>query len=153
MKKIVVLWLCLVVFGMGVTTAGAADNAAPAGKASATKMATPMGNPVEQLTGEIWMKSSAEIKAALLFGVECAMSIEHAVANRLEEVNKADRKKKTAPSTLSPFEKGWVQAFTNVPRAEIVENIDTWYAENPDKQQRPVFDVIWYELIVPKTKK
>lgn len=152
MKKIVVVCLCLAMFGLGITTAAAADTISN-DKTTAAKKVAPTGNPIEQLTGEIWMKSSAEIKAALLFGVECAMSIEHAVAKRLDEVNKADGKKKTAASTLSPFEKAWAQAFKDVPRAEIVENIDTWYAENPDKQERPVFDVIWYELIVPKTKK
>lgn len=152
MKKIVVVCLCLAMFGMGISTVAAADSISGT-KTTAAKAAPQAGNPVEQLTGEIWMKSSADIKAALLFGVECAMSIEHAVAKRLAEVNKADGKKKPAPSTLSPFEKAWAQAFKDVPRAEIVENIDTWYAENPDKQERPVFDVIWYELIVPKTKK
>lgn len=151
MKKVVIIWLCLAMFGMGVTTAVAAD---ATGTAPVAKKEHQTGNPVEQLTGEIWMKSAAEIKAALLFGVECAMSIEHAIAKRLDEVNAADGKKKNAgKSTLSPFEKAWATAFKGVARAEIVENIDAWYAKNPDKQQRPVFDVIWYELIVPKTAK
>lgn len=143
MKKIFAVLLGMAMLSMGATQTLAADAAA-----------VPTGNPIEQLTGEIWMNSSSDIKKALLFGVDCAISIEHAVAERLQEVNKADRRKKaTAPvSTLSPFEQGWSKAFKNVPRGEIVENIDTWYAENPDKKQRPVFDVIWYELVMPKTK-
>lgn len=143
MKKIFAVLLCMAMLSMGATQALAAD----AAKA-------PMGNPVEQLTGEIWMNSSDDIKKALLFGVDCAISIEHAVAERLQEVNKADSRKKApaTASTLSPFEKGWSTAFKNVPRGEIVEYIDTWYTENPDKKQRPVFDVIWYELVMPKTK-
>lgn len=148
MKKLFVLCLCVSLFTLGASSAFAKNSVTPeAGKSMVGGV-----NPVEQLTGDIWVKSSNEIKAALLFGVECAVYIEHAVAKRLTELEKAAKKKKAAPSTLSPFEDGWAQAFVGVPRAEIVESIDTWYAENPDKLQRPVFDVIWYELIEPKIK-
>lgn len=145
MKKGLVLLLCIAVLSLGAVNALAAESAkAPTKVATAT-------DPIEQLTGEIWTKSTADVKKALLFGVECAISIEHALANRLQDMEKGS-KKKAASSTLSPFEKGWSKAFANVPREEIVANVDTWYANNPDQKQRPVFDVIWYELIAPKTK-
>lgn len=154
MKNLFVLCLCVSLFALGASSAQAKSNAVDAGKTAvaqdAAKGVVGGGNPIEQLTGDIWMKSSNEIKAALLYGVECALYVEHAVAKRLEELDKAAKKKKAPSTTLSPFEKGWAQAFVGVPRAEIVENIDTWYAENPDKLQRPVFEVIWYELIEPK---
>lgn len=146
MKKFVLSCVCMLLLAMG-TTALAAPEAAKA---------VPTGNPVEQLTGKIWMESSMDVKKALLFGVECAIAIEHAVADKVKEAEKfvSKRGKKDAPvSTLSPFERDWAAAFTGVPRNDIVERIDSWYTANPDKLERPVFDVIWFEIIEPKTKK
>lgn len=146
MKKGLVFLACIALLSMGAMSAFAVESTtAPAPKKAMA------ANPIEQLTGEVWTQSTADVKKALLFGVECAISIEHAIASRLQEVEKSV-KGKPKPSTLSPFEKAWSAAFQNVPREEIVEGIDTWYAQNPDKKQRPVFDVIWYELIAPKTK-
>ncbi|MEG2173361.1 MAG: hypothetical protein RRY29_08880 [Desulfovibrionaceae bacterium] len=148
MKKICIVWMCLVLFGMGVTSAVAVETS----KAPVAKPVIQESNPIEQLTGDIWLNSTNDVKKALLFGVDCAVSIEQAVAKRFQELDKDTKKKIAAMSTLSPFEQGWAQAFQGVPRGEIVESIDTWYAQNPDKQQRPVFEVIWYELIMPKNK-
>lgn len=114
-----------------------------------------MANPVDQLTGKIWMDSEADVKKAVLFGVDTAVAIEHTVAQKVEN-NKANMEKeaKEAESyhTISPFEEGWAVAFKDVPRATIVEEVDQWYIENPDRLDRPVMNVIWFEIIEPKLK-
>lgn len=145
MKKCIVSVLCLALLIITVTSVRAMQtNTAPA-------QAITAANPVEQLTGTIWMKSAPNEKAALLFGVECAIAIEHAIAKKMQETEKTT-KRKSPPTVLSPFEKGWTKAFHNVSRDKIVASIDAWYTKNPDQSQRPVFDVIWYELIAPNTK-
>lgn len=35
-------------------------------------------------------------------------------------------------------------------RAEVAAEVDKWYAANPQHLDRPVMDVIWYELIAPR---
>lgn len=106
-------------------------------------------NPVEQLTGTVWQNSKQENKLAVLFGIDTAIAVENAIQERLaQDATKAHKK---APHTLSTFEKNWMEAFKNMTREEIVAQVDQWYTANPDKLDRPVLEVIWYELIVPRT--
>jgi len=108
-------------------------------------------NPVARLNGKVWKQSSLESKKAFLLGVECSVILEHFIdAQRREQAETA--KERLLPSSLSPFQKGWAQVFSGVSSEEIASRIDAWYAANPDKLDRPVFDVIWRELLVPKYK-
>lgn len=105
-------------------------------------------NPVDQFTGELWQKSAETEKLAFLFGVETAIAVENFVNAKVTEKSaKAGRK---PVYTLSPFEKSWMEAFREVPRAEIAKQVDAWYAAHPDQLERPVMAVIWYEIIVPR---
>ena len=108
-------------------------------------------NPVEQLTGHVWQKTSETDKAAFLLGVESAITVEYFVNAKLAE--KAAKSGKKPAYTLSPFEKGWMNAFKGVNRAEIITMVDQWYAANPDRLDCPVMSVIWYELIAPRIAK
>ena len=114
----------------------------------AVDSAVPHNNPVEQLTGVVWQKTTETDKAAFLLGVESAITVEYFVNGKITE--KAAKTGKKPTSTLSPFEKGWMKAFDKVTRAEIIKQLDGWYAANPDKLDRPVMSVIWYELIAPR---
>ncbi len=135
MKKYILALALTIVMGFGVTSAQA------------------QSNPVDQLTGKVWMESSPEIKKAVLFGVDCAVTIEHFVAAKAQEMQKGAKKgAKKAPvaSTLSPFEKGWATAFQGMTRDQIVAEVDAWYKAHPDQLQRPVFSVLWTDVIAPK---
>ena len=105
-------------------------------------------NPVDQFTGAAWQKTPEAEKLAFLFGVETAITVEYFVNGKIAE--KATKEGKRPVYTLSPFEKGWMKAFDNVNRADIIKLVDSWYAANPDKLDRPVMGVIWYELIAPR---
>ena len=108
-------------------------------------------NPVAKLNGKGWKQSSLESKKALLLGVECSVILEHSIdAKRRAQAETA--KEPPLPSCLSPFQKGWAQVFSGVRSEEIAARIDAWYTANPDKLDRPVFDLIWRELIVPTYK-
>lgn len=106
------------------------------------------GNPVDMFTGKIWQETSDNSKAAFIFGIESALTVEYFVNNKIAE--KAAKEGKRPVYTLSPFEKGWMKAFKDVSRAEIIEMVDQWYAANPKEADKPVLNVIWYELIVPR---
>ena len=107
-------------------------------------------NPVDLVTGELWMMSNQEEKLAYVLGIESAIYMEHMINKMALEGKKGAQ----APlHTLSPFEKGWGKAFEHVTRKEIVARVDSWLKAHPDQHTRPVLAVIWYELIAPKLPK
>lgn len=115
--------------------AGFADNSGPA------------GNPVELLTGEVWQASKPETKLAWLFGVDSAVAVENAVFEHMRQMG-ASKKKVVRES---PFVADWIKAFgSNDTRESIAAMVDEWYAKHPDQLKRPVMDVIWYEIVVPR---
>ena len=135
-KSIVALGLMLAL------TAGAASLCA------ARPQESTAANCVDQYTGYIWQKTTEQEKTAFLFGVETAITVEYFVNGKLAE--KSAKAGKRPNSTLSPFEKGWMKAFKGMSRSEVITQIDAWYAANPQKLDRSVMAVIWYELIVPR---
>lgn len=109
---------------------------------------TARNNPVEQFTGAVWQRTEESEKASFLFGVETAITVEYFVNAKLTE--KAAKAGKRPVYTLSPFEKGWMKAFKGMNRAQVAAEVDKWYAANPQSLDRPVMEVIWYELIAPR---
>ena len=101
-------------------------------------------NPVDQLTGAMWQKTPEAEKLAFILGVETAITVEFFVNGKV--VEKATKEGKRPVYTLSPFEKGWMKAFKDMSRAEIVKLVDAWYTANPQSLERPVMNVIWYEI-------
>lgn len=105
-------------------------------------------NPVDQFTGKYWVNTPETSKEAYLYGIESAIEVEYYINSRMAaEAAKAGKK---PGFTLSPFEKGWMDAFKNMPRKQIAAEVDKWYADNPGQLDRPVLTVIWYELIKPR---
>lgn len=116
----------------------------PAVSQAAEVGGTPPGNPVDLLTGEVWMQSKPENKQAFLFGIDTALAIEKAADELM-----AKSGKKNVP-TVSRFNQEWNNAFHNTTRPEIIEQVDQWYNTHPGNLNRPVMAVIWYEIIQPR---
>lgn len=122
--------------------------AAPALAVNETPGETVAANPADQFTGKYWVNSLESNKESYLYGIESAIAVEKAI-NDIKVAKKA-KAGKAPVYTLSPFEKGWIEAFKATPRKDIMAEIDKWYMDNPDKLDRPVLAVIWYELIKPR---
>lgn len=131
-----------------LTLTCAAVQAAPAENPVGDPAVNPAGNPVDQFTGKIWVNTTESDKAAFLFGVDSAVTVEYFVNAQLAA--KAAKAGKKPVYTLSPFEKGWMEAFAKVSRADAIKMVDEWYAAHPKDLDRPVMSVIWYELIAPR---
>ncbi len=93
-----------------------------------------------ELTGTLWQESTQNEKMALIYGMASVIAIEQTIADR----------QKAKPT---PFVACWIKAFGNTSPKAIVEKIDSWYAAHPGEQEREVFNVLWYELIVPNIPK
>lgn len=142
------LALVLALTCAAVQAAPAVSPDKPANESAANPTGNPAGNPVDQFTGEIWVNSPASDKLAYLFGIDSAVAVEYFINSELTA--KAAKAGKKPVYTLSPFEKGWMKAFANMSRSDISKLVDEWYANNPKELQRPVLNVMWYELIAPR---
>ncbi len=91
------------------------------------------------LTGTEWLKSSQGEKLAFLYGVSSVVAIEQLIADR----------QGTAPS---PFVRAWGKAFNNISWPALQHLVDDWYTTHPDDKERPVFDVLWWEYMLPADK-
>lgn len=111
-------------------------------------------NRIEQLTGKVWLDSSQDNKLSVLFGVELALNMEKAMAERIRRDIEADKGKKPGrpPYRISPLARAWDNNFGKTALPDISARIDAWYKANPDKTDRLVMDVIWNELMTHPTK-
>lgn len=91
------------------------------------------------LTGTEWQKSSQGEKLAFLYGASSVVAIEQLIADR----------QGTSPS---PFVQAWGKAFNNLSWIELQQLVDKWYAEHPNDSGRQVFDVLWWEYMLPAKK-
>jgi|GEM_PF-329208 len=113
-----------------------------------------------ELTGNDWLASSHAEKASFLLGVEMAFATEFSIAQRTTDRlgekasgKKADKKRGLSEVKPSPFARGWMKAFKDTTRPELITKLDKYIEANPDQRHRHVFDIIWYEFIAPETKK
>jgi hypothetical protein len=95
------------------------------------------------VTGEHWTKSSEQVKKAYLVGIANVLQLETAYYDS------------NPPSDTQSFIPRFVQGLKGggYTLDSVREGLDTWYAAHPDKVQRPVLEVIWFEMVVPGLKK
>lgn len=135
MKKIIAALALALSLAVGTAPALAAEGAArPA-------------NPVDQFTGAVWMQTSHDNKAAFLFGIETAITVEYFVNSKAAE--KAAKEGKAPSSNLSRFEKGWMTVMKNKSRDQLIKELDAVYTAQPDKLDEPVMKTIWFSLFEP----
>ena len=83
--------------------------------------------------------TSQNEKLAFLYGASNIIAIEQLIAQQ-------------QGTQASPFVTAWIKAFGNTNWTDIQKKLDAWYAAHPDQANREVFDVLWYEFMVPASK-
>jgi hypothetical protein len=93
--------------------------------------------PVPIVTGVHWTKSSEQVKKAYLVGIANVLQIESVYQGG------------NPPSDTQTL----VQTAAKGLRGETLDGVrdavDRWYAQNPNQLSRSVFEIIWFEVIVP----
>ena len=84
-------------------------------------------------------QSSQNEKLAFLYGASNIIAIEQLIAQK-------------QGTKASPFVTAWITAFGDTNWTDIQKKVDAWYAAHPDQANREVFDVLWYEFMVPAGK-
>lgn len=90
------------------------------------------------VTGEHWVSSSLEQKRAYLFGVGNMLEIEQAMAGDDYETM---RGRSIVPVLL--------EGLSGTGIANIVMQLDKFYADHPDQAKRPVIEVLYIEMALP----
>lgn len=91
------------------------------------------------VTGEHWVGASVEQKRAYLFGVGNVLEIEQAMAG---EHYASMRGKSIVPVLLD--------GLAGTPIADMVMQLDKFYSDHPDQVDRPVIEVMYLEMALPR---
>jgi hypothetical protein len=124
---------------VGWSTAQAADPAPPAAKPAGTQPArteAPAKQEWRIPTGEHWSNGTETERRAYVLGILNMAMVEY----QLTGPN--PRHRTTVPKL--------VKALDGMTVPQIVETIDAYYKANPDKQQQPIIEVIWFQMVAPK---
>ena len=92
------------------------------------------------LTGQTWVSMSQDQKAAYIWGAGDVIDLEQEIMEIYPELKRES------------FVTKAVEGIGDVKINDIVSNIDTFYAENPDKVNLSVIRVVWDTMIKPKIK-
>ena len=98
------------------------------------------GQEVVLVSGEHWTKSSDEMKKAYLVGIANVLQVESAY----QAANPPSDTQSVVPRA--------VKGLKGQTLDSVRMGLDKWYAANPDKVKRPVFEIIWFEMVVPGLK-
>ena len=90
------------------------------------------------VTGKNWMGSSLEQKRAYLFGIGNMLQLERAM---IADEYQTMRGKSLVPVLLEGLE--------NVPLNDIVMQLDKFYADNAEQNNRAVIEVLYLEMALP----
>jgi len=103
-----------------------------AGSACAVELNFPV------VTGRQWTQSSREEKLAFVNGMATMIELEK------------EAKGLANPAVASPgLIDGWVSGLSGMRLDDIVGKLDAYYRKYPAMSDRPVVEVLWYEVAVP----
>lgn len=92
------------------------------------------GQNLEIITGEHWSDSSLEQKRAFLFGIGNVLEVEHAMAGD-------DYEARRGQSIVHVL----LDGLSGVSIANMVSQLDKFYADHPSQSARPVIEVLYLE--------
>lgn len=95
---------------------------------------------VPLVTGEHWTKSSDELRRAYLVGIANAVQVETAFHAG------------NPPPDTQSYVPRFVKGLKGHTLDTVRDGVTKWYAANPGRLQRPVIEVIWFEMVVPGLK-
>ena len=101
---------------------------------------TPQDLPL--VTGEHWTTADPTQKRAFLFGIGNVLEVEQAMAG---DDLAAMRGRSIVPVLLN--------GLSGVGIPDLVAQLDTYYAGNPEQLKRPVLEVLYIEMALPRMKR
>lgn len=87
-------------------------------------------------TGEHWSKATDTERRAYVLGILNMAMVEYQLTGP------KPKHRTTVPHLI--------KALDGMAVPQIVETVDAYYKANPDKQQQPIIEVIWFQMVAPK---
>ena len=95
------------------------------------------GTELPVVTGEHWTSATDNEKRAFLVGIATALEVEQ----EFQAINP-----QASGASMVPI---MIQGLDRFTLTEIMQGVDSWYAGNGEQLDRPVIEVLWYELALP----
>ena len=102
-----------------------------------TATGSALAQEVPIVNGELWTKSTEQVKKAYLVGVANVLQVETAY----QAANKPSDTQSLVPRAAKGLQGQTLDT--------VREGLDRWYAANPSRLQRPVLETLWFEMVVP----
>ena len=123
----------------GWSTVQAAEPAKPAtqpAESPPAQSATPAKQEWRMPTGEHWSNATDTERRAYVLGILNMAMVEY-------QLSGPNPKHRTTVAKM-------VKALDGMAVPQIVETVDAYYKANPEKQQQPIIEVIWFQMVAPK---
>lgn len=105
----------------------------------AVLIAAPVGaREMKPVTGHHWTTATEQEKKAFLYGMGTMIQLEHEVA-----------KQQGAPENRASLVPTFIHGLEGTNLVGVMRIVDSYYAQNPSRLDRPVIDVIWKDIVVP----
>jgi hypothetical protein len=91
------------------------------------------------ITGEHWVSATPEERLAFVAGLTTMIELE-------KEIQGA-----APPKDQKSLIPGWVSGLSRFQLKDIVTALDDVFKKKPEMKQKPVVEVLWYEVAFPKT--
>jgi hypothetical protein len=90
------------------------------------------------VTGQNWKDTDRDAKLAFLLGIATMVKVEQ---NLIGDP--------PPPGTVS-FAPAIAKGVGDMSLTEIMNRIDTFFADNPESMDKPVVEVIWEDIVIPQ---
>ena len=97
-------------------------------------------NQMPVVSGTNWTHSTTDEKNAFLLGMGTIIKIEHELQQGAD-----------IPDDKSLID-SWCQGLKDMNLTQVREAVDKYYADHPDKLERPVVEVMFVEIALPNIK-
>ena len=146
MKRPKLIQICfLVLLCIGLT--GWTTHASGQQKVDATMLGKEMEKVMPLLKGEQWQKMDPNSKVAFIWGAAHVILIEKVLMDEIPELRKENFAAKVFEAQAARNAAG-IRLTIN----QVVDKIDQYYKDHPDKLETPVMAVIWNAGIKPYLK-
>ena len=89
------------------------------------------------VTGEHWAQSTDELREAFLFGIGNILEMEQAMHD-------------DAVSSKNSMVPVLIKALSPMSLDQVKDSLTNWYASHPDQLGRPVVEVLYVEIALPR---
>jgi hypothetical protein len=146
MKRPKLIQICLL-FLLCIGVAVFATHVSGQQKGDAAAVQKEAGKYMPVLKGEQWQKMDSNAKVAFIWGGAHVVLIEYILMEEFPELKRESFVAKVVEARVERTAAG-----TNRTINQVIDVIDQYYKDHPDKLETPVMAVIWHVLVKPNIK-